>query len=148
MFFVRGANQYSKVLEMRGGQTGMRPWWACQHANLWFKGPYCCWHELKGHHCILGPGFNKVLSCILTTCSTSREISHVMIISIVLWDYSDHCQKSLNCNRTQQSSAAGKKPIQYHRLKFTCCLLYNLEICHVFVFICLSFSVHADVHSK
>lgn len=54
-------------------------------------------------------GLNTVLPCILTTCSTSREISHVMITSIALRDYSDHCLKSLNCNSTQQSSAAGKK---------------------------------------
>lgn len=90
-------------------------------------------------------GLNTVLPCILTTCSTSREISHVMIISIALRDYLDHCLKSLNCNSTRQSSAAGKKTIPSDMVKFTCCLLYNLESWCVFVFICLSFS---DVNSK
>lgn len=63
----------------------------------------------KGTHCMLRPSFKYVLPCILTTSSTSREISLAMIISIALKDYSDRCLKSLNCNSTQKkSSAAGE----------------------------------------
>lgn len=53
---------------------------------------------------MLGPGFNSVLPCILTTSSTSREI-----ISIALGDYSDHSLKSLNCNSTQKKSSGAAR---------------------------------------
>lgn len=66
---------------------------------------------------MLGPGFNSVLPCILTTSSTSREI-----ISIALGDYSDHSLKSLNCNSTQKSHLWQQETIPFHGTKFTCCL--------------------------
>lgn len=90
---------------------GMQLWLMCQQANIWTKCPYCCWHEQKDTHCILRPSFNSVLPCILTTSSTKREICPVMIISIVLRDYSDHCLKSLNCNSPQKKViCSGKRP--------------------------------------
>lgn len=66
---------------------------------------------------MLGPGFNSVLPCILTTSSTSREM-----ISIALGDYSDHSLKSLNCNSTQKSHLRQQEAIPFHGTKFTCCL--------------------------
>lgn len=57
---------------------------------------------------MLGPGFNSVLPCILTTSSTSREI-----ISIALGDYSDHSLKSLNCTNNKKVICGSKRPSRF-----------------------------------